>query len=689
MSKKTTTKPIALGYRAVGSHGDFNRVMGVLKGLAVSQDEADATDVESEFYDSPFDIFYDGSPVTLTFELANYELDELSDLFGGEYDDTNDEYEGATTAFTTEYEWKLDFGRGYAALIMYRGLTVGTIKKDADGALNFSVTITALVLTDDNGIDHLYAISQGLPPYYGVNLGLPSGTLWANMNIGAESPSESGKYYQWGETVGYYADQLVDQGGTAVFTSSTYKYRNNSKYNATDKLEVLVPMDDAATTEWGSSWHIPTSQDVQELLDNTYQNWQDDYDGTGVSGYLFVSRINGNSIFIPAAGYASGTSIHGTPDDSEAMMHVWSSNVGNTGNAYYLFGLEEEADLLTEQRYYGHNIRPVTKAPVNPQEEPLLSLSVDSTKDAWCAEGHTYFNTVYIMLHSPVTSSMRLYDADGNEFSVSLSGENVSIEYEGRTGTGSNTAGTKIALSVGSSFKFSHRNIRQIMSNGRPVLWEEYDGLFRTFNFAGIEAAGFPPTTTEVVQDGSTSVTLAALEYNGVEYNIHSKKVDDRNTDYFLSDVQTTLEQSWKHLQSIMKIDYFDIDQGETFVGYHNWQILKNRYGIPATIWERGDIVASVWADQACTQRPTGYPSSVFLKIHRDITEDMTWGDYDTESSSLVIENNDGLWEITLWVDLMLTGLSSLPAGVYEIQNPVEVDVTGFDCNFYIDGTSD
>ena len=158
MAKKTTLKPISLGFRNVGvTTGDYTPLMGVLKGLAIAQDEPDSTEIEAEFYDAPFDIICQGQPVTMTFELANYDLSELPALFGGSYDSTNGVYEGSPSAYTSEHEWKLDFGRGYSSLVIYKGLTVGTIKKDADGALNYSVTITALVYNDGT-TDHMYKI---------------------------------------------------------------------------------------------------------------------------------------------------------------------------------------------------------------------------------------------------------------------------------------------------------------------------------------------------------------------------------------------------------------------------------------------------------------------------------------------------------------------------------------------------
>lgn len=158
MAKKTTLKPISLGYRTVGATtGDYTPLMGVLKGLSIAQDEPDSTEIEAEFYDAPFDVLYDGNPVTMTFELANYELSELPPLFGGTYDSSNNVYEGAASAYTSEHEWKLDFSRGNTSLIIYKGLTVGTLKKDADGALNYTVTITALVYNDGTN-DHMYKI---------------------------------------------------------------------------------------------------------------------------------------------------------------------------------------------------------------------------------------------------------------------------------------------------------------------------------------------------------------------------------------------------------------------------------------------------------------------------------------------------------------------------------------------------
>lgn len=175
-----------LGFRPVGStdDGEWTKLSGVLRGLTIGQDEPDSTEIESEFSDAPFDIIYNGNPVTFTFELANYDLSELPALFGGEYTSATDTYEGAANAFTSEHEWKLDFQRGHAALVLYRGLTVGTIKKDEDGALNYSVTITALNYTDVSNKEHMYKIVGQNEARYTFSVGSKDDTKGVAYQLG-------------------------------------------------------------------------------------------------------------------------------------------------------------------------------------------------------------------------------------------------------------------------------------------------------------------------------------------------------------------------------------------------------------------------------------------------------------------------------------------------------------------------
>ena len=110
-----------------------------------------------------------------------------------------------------------------------------------------------------------------------VDLGLPSGTLWATYNIGATKPEEIGEYYSWGETEtkdffnwSTYKWCISNNGGLDFLT----KYNSGHRYNGKiDNLQTLLSQDDVASAKWGSEWRMPTNEEFQELLDNCQYNW--------------------------------------------------------------------------------------------------------------------------------------------------------------------------------------------------------------------------------------------------------------------------------------------------------------------------------------------------------------------------------------------------------------------------------
>ena len=176
--------------------------------------------------------------------------------------------------------------------------------------------------------------------YEYVDLNLPSGTLWATCNVGASKPSDVGLYFQWGDTSGYTADQV---GKDKQFTWNDYKFSidgsssNFSKY--TTKGATLDLEDDAAHTNMGGSWHMPTPEQCQELIDNTTSEWatQD-----GVNGRLFTSKKDSSkSIFIPAAGVAWDGSVRIRGDDGS----VWSSML-SASNVRYGQSLDFDSDYV-------------------------------------------------------------------------------------------------------------------------------------------------------------------------------------------------------------------------------------------------------------------------------------------------------------------------------------------------------
>lgn len=135
-----------------------------------------------------------------------------------------------------------------------------------------------------------------------VDLGLPSGTLWATCNVGATTPEGFGDYFAWGEVTPketYYwtTYKYSYNGSESVFT----KYSANSRYGGSnDNLIVLQASDDAATVTWGDEWCTPTKEQWDELVSNTTSSRTTQ---NGISGFLFTSKKNGSSIFLPIAGY--------------------------------------------------------------------------------------------------------------------------------------------------------------------------------------------------------------------------------------------------------------------------------------------------------------------------------------------------------------------------------------------------
>ena len=141
-----------------------------------------------------------------------------------------------------------------------------------------------------------------------VNLGLPSGTLWAKCNIGATAPEEYGDYFAWGETT---TKDIYDWSNYRYCTAdgdnllTLTKYNTSEAYGLVDNLTTLEAADDAATARLGNGTRIPTREDWEELLAGTVAEW-----GTlnGVGGYRLTAP-NGNSLFLPAAGSSNGTEL--------------------------------------------------------------------------------------------------------------------------------------------------------------------------------------------------------------------------------------------------------------------------------------------------------------------------------------------------------------------------------------------
>ena len=217
---------------------------------------------------------------------------------------------------------------------------------DQDGAVNIA-DVTSL-------IDYLLTGSWP-DEHEWVDLGLPSGTLWATMNIGASSPEEYGDYFAWGETTPkeYYEWNTYKwcMGSNNTLT----KYCTNSYYgynSFVDNDVELDPEDDAATVNWGAGWQMPTLEQIDELKDCSSE-WMT---LNGVYGRLFTGS-NGASLFLPAAGYRW----KGTIYKAGSYGRYWSSTPrpDYPCYAYYLNFLEEYVEWIYFDRDIGFSVRAV------------------------------------------------------------------------------------------------------------------------------------------------------------------------------------------------------------------------------------------------------------------------------------------------------------------------------------------
>ena len=190
-----------------------------------------------------------------------------------------------------------------------------------------------------------------------VDLGLPSGTLWATCNVGADSPEEYGDYFAWGETAPKNSyNWSTYKYGTSAFALTKYCDRSTCGLNRfTDNKMVLDAEDDAATANWGDEWRMPTLDEIRELSKKCSIVWTTQ---NGVKGRLFTGP-NGNTLFLPVAGVYYQASL----DDAGSIGQYWSSTLhgGNPGEAYSLCLASGSTGASYYSRCLGYSVRPVVK----------------------------------------------------------------------------------------------------------------------------------------------------------------------------------------------------------------------------------------------------------------------------------------------------------------------------------------
>ena len=206
-----------------------------------------------------------------------------------------------------------------------------------------------------------------------------NGLLWATCNVGAENPWDYGDYFAWGETT-----------TKATYIWSTYIWGDGTTFTkyTVDGTTVLEAADDAATANWGGNWRTPTDAEWTWLRENCDWEWTGDYlgDGSNKAGRIVTSPINGNQIFLPAAGFRGGASLYG----DGSYGYYWSSSLyesSSNGARYVLCG-SGGVGRNYDSRYYGKSVRPVVGDPLLPPALGDLYYS-DGTWSPTLIEGKT------------------------------------------------------------------------------------------------------------------------------------------------------------------------------------------------------------------------------------------------------------------------------------------------------------
>lgn len=178
-----------------------------------------------------------------------------------------------------------------------------------------------------------------------VDLGLSSGTKWANMNVGATCPADYGAYFMWGYTMDC-SDVDCSESECKTYAKIIDDWQGQVEY-------------DAAAVNWGDSWVTPTTTQMDELVRECNWTWSTDKDSEGneIKGYKVASKTNGNSIFIPAAGYRYNTNF--ANQGSHGLYWSSSPNEGNSGYGLHLYFTTDSKTNGDLSRSFAVPIRPV------------------------------------------------------------------------------------------------------------------------------------------------------------------------------------------------------------------------------------------------------------------------------------------------------------------------------------------
>ncbi len=231
-----------------------------------------------------------------------------------------------------------------------------TIKGDVngDGTVDIAdVTEVVNIILNPDSDDDTPALPDTPTITTGEAIDLGLSVKWASYNVGATKPEEYGGYYAWGETEEKSDYELYTYKYWSGNRSLMTKYCTYSSQGTVDNKTTLEPEDDVATVKWGGTWRMPTRAELDELLNSCTWTFTT---LNGVNGHR-VTGPNGNSIFLPAAGYRNGTEVNSLGSNG----CYWSSslNSSDSSDAYGLYFFSSGYGCGNDYRNYGLTVRPV------------------------------------------------------------------------------------------------------------------------------------------------------------------------------------------------------------------------------------------------------------------------------------------------------------------------------------------
>lgn len=436
------------------------------------------------------------------------------------------------------------------------------------------------------GAEQLFVTMGASPAYQAVDLGLPSHTKWANMNVGAESETGVGRFFAWGEVY-----------SKTNFSTGTYE----NYYSCYERIgeDIAGTKHDAARAIMGGAWTMPTLAQYQELMDSRYTNWVWTTEN-GRNGYRIYSIVDGytdKSIFFPTSGWMNGTTLQG----DNSYGYFWLSTLYNSDEAYYTAIHSGSKSYDNDPRWEGFPIRGVINDGVTTASGTIAAVTtgVDWTIGAASATlrgNRGITGTVsgvtfgFVVGNTPDIDATTAPDANIIPVPSATPAGDYSLVYNYDGGVRYFRAFAKVGTSYAQG---------EVKSIGAPMLLDvafAADGSAKNYAF----------TKQTCVKHGTPSMTYNA-DYKRYEANLSGNSFHGTASDYysirFLYDDEFMERLMDGHtLEAVVKVPYLtsteesdilaNYENGGTGIGIHNKTFFAQAYtgGIYRSVYDQDDL---------------------------------------------------------------------------------------------------